>query len=322
MDARDVALRARIALALVLLAPAAGHAQDVAQAPAEITTVEFYSPAVDRTMKYNVVLPPGYETSEERYPVLYLLHGLGQNYTSWSRLAAPFYAREIGDLIVVMPDGGNGWYVNWAESVQGEKNDWEDHIVRDVVGHVDANYRTLARREGRSIAGLSMGGYGALTIGLRHSEMFISIGSTSGALEHARQATERLRVGMAGSRPERSTEMNPAIDIPGFGSQDERTPHGREFATVEQAEAYDPFLLVNTIPRHRFPHIYLDSGTEDDLIQGARALAYILMQKNLPFDLMQMSGEHNGDYWRKSIGHLMTIQHEVMRRALGERPTR
>ena len=303
--------------ALLALVAGAASAQDV-----PVATVELFSPAVERTMKYNIVLPPDYETSDERYPVLYLLHGLSQNYTSWSRLGAPFYAHEIGGLIVVMPDGGNSWYVNWAESAEGEKNDWEDHIVRDIVGHVDANYRTIARREGRAIAGLSMGGYGALTLGLRNSEMFISIGSTSGALEHARQATERLRVGIVGSRPERSTEVNPAIGIPGFGSQDERTPHGREFTTVEQAEAYDPFLLVNTIPRHRMPHIYLDSGTEDDLIQGARALAYVLMQKNFPFDLMQMSGEHNGMYWRQSIGHLMTIQHEVMRRALGERPTR
>jgi S-formylglutathione hydrolase FrmB len=307
-------------LSTLVVAPSLAAAQS-AQVDG-VTTVEFFSPAVERTMKYNIVLPPGYETSDERYPVLYLLHGLSQNYTSWSRLGAPFYAQEIGGLIVVMPDGGNSWYVNWAESGEGQKNDWEDHIVRDVIGHVDENFRTIAQREGRAIAGLSMGGYGALTLGLRHSEMFISIGSTSGALEHARQATERLRAGMVGSRPERSTEVNPAIGIPGFGSQDERTPHGREFTTVEQAEAYDPFLLINTIPRHRMPHIYLDSGTEDDLIQGARALAYILMQKNLPFDLMQMAGEHNGDYWRKSIGHLMTVQHEVMRRALGERPTR
>jgi S-formylglutathione hydrolase FrmB len=317
--------RRAAAAALALLLPGGAFAQGVAQASG-VTSVEFYSPAVDRTMKYNIVLPPDYETSDERYPVLYLLHGLGQNYTSWSRLAAPFYAHEIGELIVVMPDGGNSWYVNWAESAPrngiAEKNDWEDHIVRDVVGHVDGNYRTIARREGRAIAGLSMGGYGALTTGLRHSEMFISIGSTSGALEHARTAAERLRAGMTSSRPERSTEVNPAIGIPGFSSQDERTPHGREFVTVEQAEAHDPFLLINTIPRHRMPHIYLDSGTEDDLIQGARALAYILMQKNLPFDLMQLSGEHNGMYWRQSIGHLMTIQYEVMRRALGERPTR
>jgi len=308
----------------LLLAPAFAAAQSAPPAvgQSDVTTVEFHSPAVDRTMKYNIVLPPDYESSDERYPVLYLLHGMGQNYTTWSRLGAPFYAREIGRLIVVMPDGGNSWYVNWAESGEGQKNDWEDHVVRDVVGHVDANYRTIARREGRAIAGLSMGGYGALTMGLRNSEMFVSIGSTSGALQFARSLTERLRVGMRGSRPERSTEVNPLIGIPGFGSQDERTPHGREFTTVEQAEAHDPFLLINTIPRHRMPHIYLDSGTEDELIQDARAFAYILMQKNLPFDLMQMAGEHTLDYWPKAVGHLMTIQHEVMRRALGERPTR
>jgi S-formylglutathione hydrolase FrmB len=302
----------------LLLAPGFVAAQ--ARQVEGVTTVEFFSPAVDRMMKYNIVLPPDYETSDERYPVLYLLHGVTQNYTSWSRLGAPFYAREIGKLIVVMPDGGNSWYVNWAESADGEKNDWEDHIVRDVIGHVDENFRTIDRREGRAIAGLSMGGYGALTIGLRHSEMFISIGSTSGALEYARQLTERLRAGMGSSRSERSTEVNPAIGIPGFGSQDERTPHGREFVTVEQGEAHDPFLLVNTIPRHRMPHIYLDSGTEDELIQNARAFAYILMQKNFPFDFMQLSGEHDTTYWRQSIGHLMTVQYEVMRRALGERP--
>ena len=309
--------RRRMLLAAALLFPSIAAAQEGVQ------TVEFHSPAVDRTMKYNVLLPPDYGSSDERYPVLYLLHGLTQDHTTWSRLGAPFYAREIGHLIVVMPDGGNSWYVNWAESGEGQKNDWEDHIVRDVVQHVDANFRTIARREGRAIAGLSMGGYGALTMGLRNSEMFISIGSTSGALEHAKQAAEHLRAGMSGGgRPERSTRVDAVIGIPGFSSQDERTPYGREFATVEQAEAHDPFLLINTIPRHRMPHIYLDSGTEDDLIQGARALAYVLMQKNLPFDLMQMSGEHNGDYWRKSVGHLMNIQYEVMRRALGERPTR
>lgn len=311
-------MRTRLLLSAVLLALWATTA--LAQQPANLTTVEFFSPAVDRTMKYNIVLPADYESSDERYPVLYLLHGLGQNYTSWSRMGVPFYAAEIGDLIVVMPDGGNGWYVNWAESEDGQKNAWEDHIVQDVVGHVDANYRTLDRREGRAIAGLSMGGFGALTLGLKNSRMFISLGSTSGALGYAREAGARLKIGMTTERPRRSGEVNSAIGIPGFGSQDERTPRGRDFVTVEQAEAYDPFVLINTVPRHRMPHIYLDSGTEDGLIQPARELALILMQKDFPFDLMQMSGEHNTAYWAQSIGHLMTIQYEVMRRALGERP--
>ncbi len=300
-----------------------GHGEASAQAPttpSSVATVEFYSPAVDRTMKYNIILPQDYATSSERYPVLYLLHGLGQNYTTWSRLGVPFYAAEIGDLIVVMPDGGNSWYINWAESTDGQKNAWEDHIIEDVVGHVDANYRTIDQREGRAIAGLSMGGFGALALGLKNSRMFISLGSTSGALGYAREAGARLKIGMATERPRRSGEVNPAIGIPGFGSQEERTPRGRDFVTVAQAEAYDPFVLINTVPRHRMPHIYLDAGTEDGLIQPARELALILMQKDFPFDLMQMSGEHNTAYWAQSIGHLMTIQYEVMRRALGERP--
>ncbi|MBM4184870.1 MAG: hypothetical protein FJ207_11760 [Gemmatimonadetes bacterium] len=319
---RLVAMRAAIPLA-VMLVSASSAGVVVAQQPTNLRTVEFQSPAVDRTMKYNILLPPDYEASDERYPVLYLLHGVGQNFTTWSRLGAPFYAEQIGDLIVVMPDGGNSWYVNWAESAGGQKNAWEDHIVQDVVGHVDANYRTIARREGRAIAGLSMGGFGALALGLKNSQMFISLGSTSGALEHARTAAARLRAGMppaAADPSQRSGQVNPQIGIPGFSSQAERTPLGIEFLTEEQASAYDPFQLVNTIPRHRFPHIYLDSGTEDGLIEPARELAMVLMQKDFPFDLMQMSGDHNTAYWAQSIGHLLTIQYEVMRRALGERP--
>jgi enterochelin esterase-like enzyme len=68
------------------------------------------------------------------------------------------------------------------------------------------------------------------------------------------------------------------------------------------------------------PHIYLDSGTEDGLIQEARELVQLLMVNNVPFDYMQSRGQHNSEYWRRSVGHMMTIQHEVMQRALGNRP--
>jgi len=321
---RPHSLRIGVLVALFLVALAAS-----ASAQQEVTTVEFYSPAVDRTMKYNVVLPYGYaeEGSTVRYPVLYLLHGLSQNYTVWARQAVPFYA-DMYNVIVVMPDGGNSWYVNWAESEGGQKNDWEDHIVRDVVGHVDANYRTIAQREGRALTGLSMGGYGSVTLGLRNPDLFISVGTTSGALEHARTAARRLRGQLAPSEPDERTPEeearrrtpNPAIGIEGFSSQFERTPFGREFVTAEQADAYDPFTLIRNVPRERIPHIYIDCGTEDGLIDGAREFASILMQMDLPFDYMQMPGRHNGAYWTQSIGRIMAVQYEVMRRALGERP--
>ena len=92
------------------------------------------------------------------------------------------------DLIVVMPDAGNSWYVNWAKSEDGQKNNWEDGMIKDLIGHVDASYRTIARREGRAINGLSMGGYGGLMLGLKHADMFCSVGSHSGAIAYAKQA--------------------------------------------------------------------------------------------------------------------------------------
>ncbi len=300
--------------------------------PPGLETVEFYSPAVDRRMKFDIVLPEDYYQSDTRYPVLYLLHGYMQNYTVWGRnLAAAFYARELNDLIVVLPDAGNSWFINYASSSEGQTNNWEDHIVNDVIGHVDKNYRTEPRREGRAVAGLSMGGFGAYSMGLRHSELFVSIGSTSGALSHARTAAAAIRAGAnrqsGPTDPERQARIDEAdafiskiIDIPGFSTQGERTPKGVDFATAEQADAYDPFAIIYEVPRSQMPHIYMDSGTEDGLVQEAREMAQLLMLNNVPFDYMQNHGTHNSEYWRRSIGHMMTIQNEVMQRALGKRP--
>ncbi len=303
--------------------------------PPGMETVEFFSPAVDRMMKFDVVVPANYyesEKNETRYPVLYLLHGYMQNYTVWGRnLTAAFYARNLQDLILVLPDGGNSWYINYASSEGGEKNNWEDHIVEDVIGFVDINYRTEARREGRAVSGLSMGGFGAYALGLRHPDMFVSIGSTSGALSYARKAAAALEAGI--DRQVRTVDaaqqqriaaadefISGIIDIPGFSTQVERTPNGIDFENAAQALAYDPFAIIYTVPKSSMPHLYLDSGTEDGLIEEARELAGVLMLNNVPFDYMQSRGNHNSEYWRRSIGHMMTIQHEVMARALGNRP--
>lgn len=300
--------------------------------PPGMETVEYYSPAVHRRLKFDIVLPENYYLSDQRYPVLYLLHGYMQNYTVWGRnLGAAFYARNLNDMILVLPDAGNSWFVNWAVSEEGQTNNWEDHLVDDVIGFVDSNYRTEARREGRALSGLSMGGFGAFAIGLRHPELFVSIGSTSGALSHARTAAAALeagiRYGPGTTNPERQAQIDEAddfisaiINVPGFSRQGERTPKGIDFETAEQARAYDPFTIIYDVPKSRIPHIYIDSGTEDGLINEAREMAQALMVNNVPFDYMQTQGQHNSEYWRRSIGHMMTIQHEVMQRALGKRP--
>ncbi|MFK7863113.1 MAG: alpha/beta hydrolase [Pseudohongiellaceae bacterium] len=300
--------------------------------PAGLSTVEFYSPAVDRNMKFDIVLPEDYENGQDRYPVLYLLHGFMQNYTVWGRnLAAAYYSRLLGDVILVLPDGGNSWYVNYARSDAGQTNNWEDHIVQDVVSYVDEHYRTEARREGRALSGLSMGGFGAFAIGLRRPHMFVSIGSTSGALSYARSASQAIRSGIdrqaQQQNPERAARIAEAdelisqiIAIPGFSTQVERAPKGMDFETAEQADAYDPFAIIYNVPRSQMPHIYLDSGTEDGLINEARELMQILLVNDVPFNYMQTQGKHNSEYWRRSIGHMLSVQREVMHRALGNRP--
>ena len=328
-----LAMAAGLIVSLGQVAPVyaqAGTAALDATLPEGLQTVTFHSPAVGREMKFDIVLPPDYETSERRYPVLYLLHGYMQNYTVWGRgLGAASHARRLGELIVVMPDAGNSWYINYAES-NGQSNRWEDHIVEDVVGYVDANFRTEARREGRAIAGLSMGGYGALTLALRHPDKFVSVASTSGALAHARNRAAAIEAGQPAPVP-RDMSSNPEmaradamvaqlIDIPGFSTQDERNPRGVDFVTAEQARAYDPFQIIYQVPKSQLPHIYLDSGLEDGLISSALEFMQILLLNDVPFEYMQARGRHNAEYWRRSIGHFMPVQNEVMQQALGNRP--
>ena len=315
--------RRRLALlvpaALALLAP---PRPAWAQAdPAAAQTVALDAPSIGRKSAYNIILPADYATSgEKRYPVVYLLHGLTGNYTNWAGMGAGRAARGL-DLIVVMPDGGNSWYVNWAESGEGQKNNWDDFITKDLIGHVDANYRTIAAREGRAINGLSMGGYGGLTLGLRHPDLFCAIGSHSGALAFARGAGERLRSDreMPARKNEPSDRPNDRIAIEGFRSQAERTPKGKPFVKPEDADAADPFKLVLAVPREKLPYISFDCGTEDRLVASSRDFARVLMEHNIPFTYSESGGGHNAPYWTREINTSIAVQHAILRRNLAQR---
>jgi putative tributyrin esterase len=307
-----------LVLAILLLAatPAARAAEHTVQ------SVAFLSPSIDRLLTYKIALPAGYETDKEkRYPVLYLLHGLSSNYTAWARMGVARAAEGL-DLIVVMPDAGNSWYANWATSEDGKKNNWEDYMVKDLIGHIDCTYRTVATREGRAINGLSMGGYGGLMLGLRHPDMFCSIGSHSGALQFARSGATRLRSGQ--TPPQRKNQPsdtpNPDIATEGFRSQAERTPKGKLFVKAEDADAIDPFKLVLSVPKEKLPHIYVDCGTEDGLLTPNREFVKILSDNKIPYVYGESPGGHNGPYWAREIHTSMAVQYAVLKRNLAKKP--
>src|SRR4051794_21034014 len=137
--------------------------------------IRFHSPSLDRDMSYWVVLPEGYqEHPSQQYPTLYMLHGHGGaptesiQYSHLTDYIRPYH------WILVMPDGKDSYYTNSAEKA-GER--FEDYIVQDVVADVETNFRAASNRHGRMLAGISMGGFGAEKIGLRHPETYRLIGA-------------------------------------------------------------------------------------------------------------------------------------------------
>jgi S-formylglutathione hydrolase FrmB len=134
----------------------------------------------------SVYLPPSYDFAPtRRYPVVYLLHGYGGSNQSWTQDAVGYgsmapvlddviNSRQAREMIVVAPNGRNAFggslYLNSATT-----GSWEDYIFRDVVAYIDANYRTIARPASRGIAGHSMGGFGAISVGMKHADVFSAI---------------------------------------------------------------------------------------------------------------------------------------------------
>lgn len=286
--------------------------------PLPVTDVQFFSNSLQRDMHINVILPGGYERSDLHYPVLYLCHGLTSNYHEFKYVGVPEYLNKF-DMIVVMVDVGNSWYVNWVVSEEGQKNNFADHVCIDVINYVDQHYRTIADRKGRAINGISMGGFGAISLGLTHPELFCSIGSHSGVLNYAAEQRKLLEKG------EKSWVIWPQvmedtvmryrdIDLKGYTTMKERTPRGQLFVKPEDADKVDPFKLVLQIPKEQIPHIYLDCGVGDFLIQPTQEFMNLLMEHKIPFVYGQSDGVHEEDYWGREISVSMAVQYAVMLR--------
>ena len=150
-----------------------------------LTELTLSTPALAKPTHVRVLLPSGYRKQKpRRYPVLYLLHGAFGNSADWTQVGAAESITGGRKLIVVMPDGGQGgWYTDWVNRGQGGPPEWETFHIGQLIPWVDDRYRTDARRGERAIAGLSMGGFGAMSYAARHPALFSWAGSFSGAVD-------------------------------------------------------------------------------------------------------------------------------------------
>ncbi len=245
-----------------------------------VRDASFHSIALGREMKYRVILPAEYESKARRYPVLYLLHGLTGSYSDWeSRTRLALYAQPLG-LIIVMPDAGNSWYTDSA-SIPADK--FETYIAEDLIKEVELKYRAISTRHGRAIAGLSMGGYGALKIALKHPALFAFAGSFSGALEAPNLAAHM-------TNPKFRDELLAIYGPPGSTARTEN----------------DVFTILANAQVTGLPYLYLDCGTDDPLLKSNRDFLDKLNRQKAPYEYHELPGAHTWQYWDHEVQLLLS----------------
>ncbi len=265
-------------------------ASSVLWSQTRVITDSLYSPSISMVKQFTVLLPESSDTGK-RFPVLYLLHGHDGGPFDWLKRTDIERYVDTLPLIVVMPDGENSWYVN---SATDSTRRFEDYIVRDLRREVMARYPIDTMRQ--AIAGLSMGGHGALLLGMKHPDVYRFAGSFSGAFMYPHQfldtALQAVRQGLRGTI-ERA-----------FG-----TAYG------EHSRQNDVFEAYKVWPADSLPYFYLATGIQDgfrSFIGLHRMLTDSLRASGIRYEYHETEGGHTWVYWdeemRKMLGRMMGDQ--------------
>jgi S-formylglutathione hydrolase FrmB len=257
------------------------------------------STAMSKDIEYSIYLPADYETSNRRYPVLYLLHGYGDDETGWTQFGEADMIMDrllpqgdISSMIIVMPDGGVTWYAN---SYDGKVN-YEDFFIKEFIPHVDETYRTRPTKQYRAIAGLSMGGYGTLLMALKHPELFSSAAPLSAGVfqdEAIVNGDDRMWKTVLG-------DIYGKKELTGKNRLTEHYNKNSILKLVETGNAEE-------LKKVRF---YIDCGDEDFLIKGNMALHAALIDKKIPHEFRIRDGVHNWTYWRTALPEVLKFVSE------------
>jgi len=237
--------------------------------------------------KYAIYLPPGYETSARSYPVLYLLHGGGDDQTGWVQFGEVQHITDQAlaegtatPMIIVMPDANTGTrgYVN---SANGEWR-YEDFFFQEFMPYIEKTYRIKGEKRFRAVAGLSMGGGGTLYYALHHPELFSAacpLSASAGPLsmDDAKQWLERQK----------------------------------QTATDAQLETwykqYSALELVNNMPDDQKKAVrwYFDIGDDDFLFEGNCLLHIAMRKREIPHEFRTRDGSHSWTYWRAALPNVL-----------------
>jgi len=233
--------------------------------------------------KFAVYLPPDYESSGRSYPVLYLLHGSGDDQTGWVQFGEVLNITDKAiangtatPMIIVMPDANTGRR-GYFNDIKGDWN-YENFFFKELIPYVEKKYRTKTDKRGRAISGLSMGGGGTLMYAMHHPELFSSacpLSASVGPLtfEDAKRSL---------------TKANQSLP---------------DTAITTYFNRHSAITLVNNMPEEQKKAVrwYIDCGDDDFLYEGNSMLHIAMRKKEVPHEFRVRDGGHTWTYWRASL---------------------
>ncbi|HOI86987.1 MAG TPA: alpha/beta hydrolase-fold protein [Lentimicrobium sp.] len=247
------------------------------------------SSILKRPIGYAVLLPAEYENTTKSYPVVYLLHGFGDNEKAWYqggniRYHADLYAAETGPVIYVMPQGFNTYWVNKYNG----NYPFMDMLTQELMPHIDSLYRTEGHASQRAVMGYSMGGYGALILAAKNPELF----GTAVVLSMSFRTDEQY---LAEPQSVYDVQWGPVFGSPGKSGNDRLSPYFLEYSPFH-------FFTNPNDPALSGQRYFIDCGDdEESLSETNNALHLILRQENINHEYRVRNGAHTWDYWHKSL---------------------
>jgi S-formylglutathione hydrolase FrmB len=269
----------------------------LATAQSRIDCSALNSRILKRVAHYCVYLPAGYDASAtlqpaNRYPVLYFLHGLGDNEQTlfnsggWTLLDDLRAQHKMGDFLIVAPEGGRSFYINSADHLVR----YSDFFLQEFLPHIEGKYRIRPGREGRAISGISMGGYGALRFAFAHPELFSAVSAQSAAL--ITESPQELDAASRAGAP------LAAVLAAVFGSP----------INVAHWNDNNPFVLAkrNGAALRKLA-IYFNCGQDDNygFEKGAAALHEGLQKENVKHEYRPYPGDHSLQYFLSHFAEVM-----------------
>lgn len=239
---------------------------------ATVDTVNTYSEVMKKTIKAVIITPDNYKTGKI-FPVVYLLHGAGDNYSGWVKKAPNVVAlADTYQQIIVCPDGNvTSWYF---DSPINKAWRYESYITTELIPFIDKNYKTIKDRKGRGITGLSMGGHGAFYLAFKHQDLFGAAGSMSGGVDI------------------RPFPKNWKIEEK-LGSYADNPDNWERNTVINLVHLLTPGSMA----------LIMDCGTDDFFYKVNLNLHEKLLERNVAHDFICRPGAHTWAYWQNAINY-------------------